>query len=169
MNEVTNIYNKLNNLKKEIVKQNEQDKEDISEKYEKIKKLNKKDMIVSNILEEKDIIPIKSIKELVKQMKQKNFMENLSKQYSTFKKAEHENCMKQEFLKELKKLNIMEKKEAMMRELVFKTNYDLRIDINKLKEIDFSRERNIFNKKTIKIRQMNINNIESFMKNMNKC
>jgi hypothetical protein len=52
--------------------------------------------------------------------------------------------------------------------LAYKKNYDIRRGVNRLKEKDLSKEREIFNRKTDKIGKMTINNIKIFIKNMNK-
>ena len=125
-------------------------------------------MIVSNILAEKGRIEMHSIKELFKQMKRKSFISDLAKQYITCKKTKFKSSIKKKFLKELKKVDLIEKREAFLRDLVFKKNYEIRIGVNKLKENDLSEERNIFNKKTDKMKQININNIKNYVKSMNK-
>ena len=63
---------------------------------------------------------------------------------------------------------LWKQKEAFLRDLAYKMNYDIRRGVNRLKEKDLSKEREIFNRKTDKIGKMNINNIKNFIKNMNK-
>ena len=55
-----------------------------------------------------------------------------------------------------------------MRDLAYKKNYEIRKGVNKLRENDLFKERKIFNKKTDRMKQININNIENFIKSMNK-
>ena len=111
---------------------------------------------------------MQSTKELFKQMKQKSFISALTKQYFTCKKTKYETSIKQKFLKELRKVDLLEKKDALLRDLAYKKNYEIRKGVNKLKENDVSKERNLFNKKTDRMKQINVNIIENFIKNMNK-
>ena len=171
INEISNICTELNDLQKEIVTQKEQDEEDFNEKFEKIKD-NEKDKIILNVIEdikEKEKNEINSITEFLKQMNQKSYMTDLNKQYSTFKRGEHHNCMKQAFLKKLKKIHLIEKKEELSREMAYKTNYNKRIDIDRIKYSDLSKQRNIFNQKIIKIKQLSHYVVDHYNKNMNKC
>ena len=166
--EITNIDEQLNNIKNDIISRREFDDNDIYKKFEEIKKKTKEDMIVSNILAEKGRVQMQSTKELFKQMKQKSFISALTKQYFTCKKTKYETSIKQKFLKELKKVDLLEKKDALLRDLAYKKNYEIRKGVNKLKENDVSKERNLFNKKTDRMKQINVNIIENFIKNMNK-
>ena len=166
--EITNIDEQLNNIKNDIISRREFDDNDIFKKFEEIKKKTKEDMIVSNILAEKGRVQMQSTKELFKQMKQKSFISALTKQYFTCKKTKYETSIKQKFLKELKKVDLLEKKDALLRDLAYKKNYEIRKGVNKLKENDVSKERNLFNKKTDRMKQINVNIIENFIKNMNK-
>ena len=166
--EITNIDEQLNNIKNDIISRREYDDNDIFKKFEEIKKKTKEDMIVSNILAEKGRVEMQSTKELFKQMKQKSFISALTKQYFICKKTKYESSIKQKFLKELRKVDLLEKKDALLRDLAYKKNYEIRKGVNKLKENDVSKERNIFNKKTDRMKQINVNIIENFIKNMNK-
>ena len=166
--EITNIDEQLNNIKNDIISNRKFDNEDIYKKFEEIKKRTKEDMIVSNILAEKGRAQMQSTKELFKKMKQKSFISDLTKQYFTCKKGKYENSIKQKFLKELKKVDLLEKKDALLRDLAYKKNYEIRKGVNKLRENDLFKERKIFNKKTDRMKQININNIENFIKSMNK-
>ena len=158
----------MNNIKNDIISNRKFDNEDIYKKFEEIKKRTKEDMIVSNILAEKGRAQMQSTKELFKKMKQKSFISDLTKQYFTCKKGKYENSIKQKFLKELKKVDLLEKKDALLRDLAYKKNYEIRKGVNKLRENDLFKERKIFNKKTDRMKQININNIENFIKSMNK-
>ena len=166
--EITNIDEQLNSIKNDIISRREFDDNDIFKIFEEIKKKTKEDMIVSNILAEKGRVQMQSTKELFKQMKQKSFISALTKQYFTCKKTKYETSIKQKFLKELRKVDLLEKKDALLRDLAYKKNYEIRKGVNKLKENDVSKERNLFNKKTDRMKQINVNIIENFIKNMNK-
>ena len=111
---------------------------------------------------------MQSIKELFMHMNQKSFITDLTKQYFTYTKRKFKSSIKQKFLKELKKVDLLEKKDALLRDLAYKKNYEIRKGVNKLKENYLSKERQVFNNKIDKMKQMNMNNIENFTKNMNK-
>ena len=169
LKEISNIDEQLNELKNEIISKKEMDDNDIYKIFEELKKKEKETMIVSNILAEKGGMQMQSIRELFKHIKQKkSFISDLAKQYNTFNKKNIKSSIKKKFLKELKKVDLIEKREAFLRDLAYKKNYEIRKGVNKLKENDLSEERNIFNKKTDKMKQININNIKNFVKNMNK-
>ena len=169
LKEISNINEQLNELKNDIINKKEIDDNDIYKIFEEIKKRTKEDMIVSNILAEKGRIQMQSIKDLFKHMKQKkSFISDLVKQYFTYTKTRFKSSIKKKFLKELKKVDLIEKKEAFMRDLAYKKNYEIRKGVNKLKENDLSEERHIFNKNTDKMKQININNIKNYIKSMNK-
>ena len=168
MNQITNIDEQLNTIKNEIILTKNDNVEDLYKKFEEIEKKTREDMIVTNILAEKGRVEMQSIQELFKHMKQKSFISDLTKQYFTFTKGRFRSSIKQKFMKELKKVDLIEKKDALLRDLAYKKNYEIRKGINKLKENDLSKERTKFNNKIKKMKQMNINNIENFIKNMNK-
>ena len=134
----------------------------------KIKKKSKNDNIVTNILLESGRIKIISTMELFKKMNQKSFISELNRQYVTCKKGKYDTSIKKRFLEKLKKVDLMEKKEALQRDLAYKQNYDIRRGVNKLIEKELSKERIDFEKKTIKMKKLNANFIERFIKSMNK-
>ncbi|MBR1544980.1 MAG: hypothetical protein IJ638_03505, partial [Alphaproteobacteria bacterium] len=74
--------------------------------------------------------------------------------------------------KELKKIILIEKKEALLRDLAYKKNYDIRRGVNRLKEKDLSKEREIFNcKEEIKFLKNNQkikSNTESYLNNLER-
>ena len=164
LNEIADINEELKTIQNDLINQQE---DDSYLKLEELIKKSQSDNIVTNILIEKGRIKFESIKELFKKMKQKNFLSELKLQYFKYKKG-NESSYKKRFLKELKKIDLIEKKEAFLRDLAYKMNYDIRRGVNRLKEKDLSKEREIFNRKTDKIGKMNINNIKNFIKNMNK-
>ena len=166
--EITNINEQLNDIKNNIISKKEYDDNDIYKKFEEIKRITKENMIVANILVEKGRVSFQSTKELFTKMKQRSFIGDLTKQYFTCKKSKYDSSIKKKFLKELKKIDILEKKDALLRNLAYKTNYEIRKGVNKLKENDLSKERKIFNKKIVKMKQLNINNFEQYIKSMNK-
>ena len=168
LKEITNINEQLNEIKNDIISKKEYDDNNLERKFEEIKKITKEDMIVANILVEKGRVQMQSTKELFKKMKQKSFISDLTKQYFTCKKTKYETSIKQKFLKELRKIDILEKKDALLRDLAYKKNYEIRKGVNKLKENDLSKERKIFNNKIVKMKQLNINNHKNFIKSMNK-
>ena len=164
LNEIADINEELKTIQNGLINQQE---DDSYFKLEELIKKSQNDNIVTNILIEKGRIKFESTKELFKKMKQKNFLSELKMQYFRCKKG-NESSYKKRFLKELKKMDLIEKKEALLRDLAYKKNYDIRRGVNRLKEKDLSKEREIFNRKTDKIGKMNINNIKNFIKNMNK-
>jgi len=168
LKEITNINEQLNEIKNDIISKKEYEDNNLERKFEEIKKITKEDMIVANILVEKGRVQMQSTKELFKKMKQKSFISDLTKQYFTCKKTKYETSIKQKFLKELRKIDILEKKDALLRDLAYKKNYEIRKGVNKLKENDLSKERKIFNNKIVKMKQLNINNHKNFIKSMNK-
>jgi len=168
LKEITNINEQLNEIKNDIISKKEYEDNNLERKFEEIKKITKEDMIVANILVEKGRVQMQSTKELFQKMKQKSFISDLTKQYFTCKKTKYETSIKQKFLKELRKIDILEKKDALLRDLAYKKNYEIRKGVNKLKENDLSKERKIFNNKIVKMKQLNINNHKNFIKSMNK-
>ena len=168
LKEITNINEQLNEIKNDIISKKEYDDNNLERKFEEIKKITKEDMIVANILVEKGRVQMQSTKELFKKMKQKSFISDLTKQYFTCKKTKYETSIKQKFLKELRKIDILEKKDALLRDLAYKKNYEIKKGVNKLKENDLSKERKIFNNKIVKMKQLNINNHKNFIKSINK-
>jgi len=164
LNEIADINEELKTIQNDLINRQE---DDSYLKLEELIKKSQNDNIVTNILIEKGRIKFESTKELFKKMKQKNFLSELKMQYFTNKKG-NESSYKKRFLKELKKIILIEKKEALLRDLAYKKNYDIRRGVNRLKEKDLSKEREIFNRKTDKIGKMSINNIKNFIKNMNK-
>ena len=165
MKEIDSIDEELKNIQKDLfIKQDEE----ISEKFEKFKKKSKNDNIVTNILLESGRIKIISTMELFKKMNQKSFISELNRQYVTCKKGKYDTSIKKRFLEKLKKVDLMEKKEALQRDLAYKQNYDIRRGVNKLIEKELSKERIDFEKKTIKMKKLNANFIERFIKSMNK-
>ncbi len=165
MKEITSIDEELKNIQKELFTKQD---EEISEKFENFKKRTKKDNIVTSILLESGRVKIISTMELFKKMNQKSFISELNRQYFTCKKGKYDTSIKKRFLEKLKKVDLMEKKEALQRDLAYKKNYDIRRGVNKLIEKDLSKERVDFDKKTIKMKKLNANFIESFIKSMNK-
>jgi len=165
MKEITSIDEELKSIQKELFTKQD---EEISEKFEKFKKRSKNDNIVTNILLENGRIKIIPAKELFKKMSQKNHISELNMQYFTCKKGKYDTSFKKKFLEKLKKVDLIEKKKALERELAYKNNYDIRRGVNRLIEKDLSKERLDFEKKTIKMKKLNANFIESFIKSMNK-
>ena len=64
-------------------------------------------------------------------------------------------------------MDIIEKKETFLSNYQYKNNYIIKDGINQLQEKQNSKIRKLFNKKIIKMKNLNIINIESFHKNMN--
>ena len=165
MKEIDSIDEELKNIQKDLfIKQDEE----ISEKFEKFKKKSKNDNIVTSILLESGRVKLISTMELFKKMNQKSFISELNRQYVTCKKGKYDTSIKKRFLEKLKKVDLMEKKEALQRDLAYKQNYDIRRGVNKLIEKELSKERIDFEKKTIKMKKLNANFIERFIKSMNK-
>ena len=165
-----NIYVNLNNIKTEIMSENENTNRIIKLNENKEKKLDKILSSLSSIKksEPKNNSDINIIKHLFKQIKKKNHFNELTRQYSTYNKRISKNSFKKKLVNELIKLNIIEKNEILLSNMQYKENYELKKEINKLEENDMSKERKIFNYKITKMKNMNIKNIEYFRKNINK-
>ena len=167
---ITDINDNLNNIKTEIMSENENTNRNIKLNENKEKKLDK---ILSSLSSIKKIEPnnnsdINIIKHLFKQIKKKNHFNELTRQYSTYNKRISKNSFKKKLVNELIKLNIIEKNEILLSNMQYKENYELKKEINKLEENNMSKERKIFNYKITKMKNMNIKNIEYFRKNINK-
>ena len=107
------------------------------------------------------------IKNLFRQ-KKINYFSDLTRQYSSsYNKKTFRSPNNKKFMKELMKMDILEKKESLMNDYQYKNNYGVKIEVNKLQEKMNSEIRELFNKKITKMKNMNIINIESFYKNMN--
>lgn len=165
MKEITSIDKELKNIQKDLYTKQD---EAINSKFEKFKNWTENDNIVTSILLENGRVKIISIMELFKKKNQKSFISDLNMQYFTCKKGKYEPNVKKRFLDNLKKVDVMEKREALLRDLAYKKNYDIRRGVNKLIEKDLSKKRIVFDKKTVKMKQLNANFIESFIKSMNK-
>ena len=63
-------------------------------------------------------------------------------------------------------MDIVDKKETFLSNYKFKNNYEIRGGINQLQEKQNSKIRKLFNKKIIKMKNLNIKRIESFRKSM---
>jgi len=114
------------------------------------------------------IIERQIIKNLFRQ-KKINYFSDLTRQYSSsYNKKTFRSPNNKKFMKELMKMDILEKKESFMNDYQYKNNYGVKIEVNKLQEKMNSKIRKLFNKKITKMKNMNIINIESFYKNMNK-
>jgi len=113
------------------------------------------------------IIERQIIKNLFRQ-KKINYFSDLTRQYSSsYNKKTFRSPNNKKFMKELMKMDILEKKESFMNDYQYKNNYGVKIEVNKLQEKMNSKIRKLFNKKITKMKNMNIINIESFYKNMN--
>ena len=107
------------------------------------------------------------IKNLFRQ-KKINYFSDLTRQYSSsYNKKTFRSPNNKKFMKELMKMDILEKKESLMNDYQYKNNYGVKIEVNRLQEKMNSKIRKLFNKKITKMKNMNIINIESFYKNMN--
>ena len=167
---ITDINDNLKNIKNSF-EFNQDDDNKIHKNFNTIKKVPKADILVLDILkEEREKIQFESqsAKEIFEKMKQKNFISELTKQYFTHKKDKYETSVKNKFLKRLKKVDLLEKKEAELRNYAYKKYYKIRKNINKLIENDLSKERKKFDEKTIIMRQMNNKNLKSFIQSINK-
>lgn len=113
------------------------------------------------------IIERQIIKNLFRQ-KKINYFSDLTRQYSSsYNKKTFRSPNNKKFMKELMKMDILEKKESFMNDYQYKNNYGVKIEVNRLQEKMNSKIRKLFNKKITKMKNMNIINIESFYKNMN--
>ena len=108
LNEIADINEELKTIQNDLINRQE---DDSYLKLEELIKKSQNDNIVTNILIEKGRIKFESVKELFKKMKQKNFLSELKMQYFTCKKG-NDSSYKKRFLKELKKIDLIEKKEA---------------------------------------------------------
>ena len=113
------------------------------------------------------IIERQIIKNLFRQ-KKINYFSDLTRQYSSsYNKKTFRSPNNKKFMKELMKMDILEKKESFMNDYQYKNNYGVKIEVNRLQEKMNSKIRKLFNKKITKMKNMNVINIESFYKNMN--
>ena len=127
----------------------------------KIQKLLGGEIYINKIIERQ------IIKNLFRQ-KKINYFSDLTRQYSSsYNKKTFRSPNNKKFMKELMKMDILEKKESFMNDYQYKNNYGVKIEVNKLQEKMNSKIRKLFNKKITKMKNMNIINIESFYKNMN--
>ena len=160
---LTNITYRLKTIKKEL----------ISEYQNKDKNLaneEKSNQILSNFFNNNinsKINDAQLIKSLFKQIKKKSFFADLSQQYSSNNRKTFPTTIKKKFLQQLLKMDVLEKKEKILNTYRYNNDYILKNEFNKLKENEISKNRSLFNKNIEKMKNLNINNIESFLKMMN--
>ena len=160
---LTNITHRLKTIKKEL----------ISEYQNKDKNLaneEKSNQILSNFFNNNinsKINDAQLIKSLFKQIKKKSFFADLSQQYSSNNRKAFPTTIKKRFLQQLLKMDVLEKKEKILNTYRYNNDYILKNEFNKLKENEISKNRRLFNKNIEKMKNLNINNIKSFLKMMN--
>lgn len=110
---------------------------------------------------------IQTIKKLFNQIKKKSFFADLNQQYSSYNKKTFPLPIKKKFLKELLKMDLLEKKEKLLNSYIYNNDYAIKNQFNKLKENEISKERNLFNQRITQMKNLNIINIASFHKTMN--
>lgn len=166
---LSNLNEKTKKIKNEIINDNESTKNYFSEEKDKKDEFNL-DKSLFKILN-KNIYKkptTQTIKNIFRHIKKKNSFSDLIRQYSSFKnkKKSFNSPNKKKFLKELLKMDIVDKKETFLSNYQFKNNYEIRGGINQLQEKQNSKIRKLFNKKIIKMKNLNIKRIESFRKSM---
>ena len=160
---LSNITDRLNYIKKEIKSERKNSNKNININNEK--KLNGILSKLSNINSKN--YDIENIKNLFNQIKKKSFFADLSQQYSSYNKKTFPLPIKKKFLRELLKMNLLEKKEKFINSYRYNNDYQIKNQFNKLKENEISKERNLFNHRITQMKNLNIINIESFYKTMN--
>ncbi len=160
---LSNITDRLNYIKKEIKSERKNSNKNININNEK--KLNGILSKLSNINSKN--YDIENIKNLFNQIKKKSFFADLSQQYSSYNKKTFPLPIKKKFLRELLKMNLLEKKEKYINSYRYNNDYQIKNQFNKLKENEISKERNLFNHRITQMKNLNIINIESFYKTMN--
>ena len=160
---LSNITDRLNYIKKEIKSERKNSNKNININNEK--KLNGILSKLSNINSKN--YDIENIKNLFNQIKKKSFFADLSQQYSSYNKKAFPLPIKKKFLRELLKMNLLEKKEKFINSYRYNNDYQIKNQFNKLKENEISKERNLFNHRITQMKNLNIINIESFYKTMN--
>ena len=160
---LSNITDRLNYIKKEI--KSERKNSNKNKNINNEKKLNGILSKLSNINSKN--YDIENIKNLFNQIKKKSFFADLSQQYSSYNKKTFPLPIKKKFLRELLKMNLLEKKEKYINSYRYNNDYQIKNQFNKLKENEISKERNLFNHRITQMKNLNIINIESFYKTMN--
>ena len=166
---LSNLNEKTKKIKNELINDNESQKNYFSEEKDKKEEFNL-DKSLFKILN-KNVYKkptTQTIKNIFRHIKKKNSFSDLIRQYSSFKnkKKSFNSPNKKKFLKELLKMDIVDKKETFLSNYQFKNNYEIRGGINQLQEKQNSKIRKLFNKKIIKMKNLNIKRIESFRKSM---
>ena len=153
---------------KELIKENTPNKYSDGEKNKK-EAINLDKNLFKLLLDRKNSKKSnpQTIKNIFRQIKKKNYFSDLIRQYSSYREKLFHSPNRKKFLKELLKMDIIEKKETFLSNYQYKNNYIIKDGINQLQEKQNSKIRKLFNKKIIKMKNLNIINIESFHKNMN--
>lgn len=139
----------------------------VIEKKENTMGYKKLDKILSKLLDNNIKTDAETIKNLFKKMKKKNYFSELAQQYFSCKKKSFPLQTKQNFMKGLFKMNVMEKKETLFNYYRYNNDYTIKDGFNKLKEKELSKERTLFNKKITKMKNLNIKYIRTFNNTMN--
>ena len=160
---LTNITYRLHKIKKELINdyQNKDKNVTIEEKSTQLLS----DFFTNNI--NSKINDAKLIKDLFKQIQKKSFFADLSRQYSSYNRKVFPLPTKKKFLNQLLKMDVLEKKERILNTYRYNNDYIIKNEYNKLKENEISKNRSLFNKNIEKMKNLNIINIESFLKMMN--
>ena len=123
--------------------------------------------LIMRIISEKERYSCRSSRELFDHLKQKHHIKNLTNQY-IIQKNNLNGAMKQKFFKYLQRVDEREKRENNIKNMVYRHNFELRKEVNKLTEKDFEKTLNSFNKNNKKIEGLIVKNINSLIKTINK-
>ena len=166
---LSNINQKLNKIQQELKDEKDPSYNDIKINdnkegvFKNDKMINK---LLSNNTSMKNTDEL-SIKILFRELRKKNYFNELNRQYTSYNKRTYRLPGDKNFLKELLKMDIREKREVLLNHYYYQNNYIIKKAINDLQENSNSKIRKKFNKKITKMKNMNINFINSFYKHMN--
>lgn len=168
LNDLDNINERLNMIKKEI---NETENSNYNLKIDDDKEVESNlNRLLSKLLNGNNSINYtnpQSIKYLFKQLKKKNYYNDLTRQYSSYNKKEFISPYNKKFMRELLKMGIREKKESFLSNYYYHNNFKIKQEINQLQEKANSKIRKKFNKKTIKMKYLHFKNIQYFNNDIN--
>ena len=157
--EILNINSKLDEIKDYII-------DSVPDNTIPFKEDNANQLIM-RIISEKERYSCRSSRELFDHLKQKHHIKNLTNQY-IIQKNNLNGAMKQKFFKYLQRVDEREKRENNIKNMVYRHNFELRKEVNKLTEKDFEKTLNSFNKNNKKIEGLIVKNINSLIKTINK-
>ena len=144
--EILNINSKLDEIKNNIINI-------LPEKNSIPVEKENTNKIIMKILSEREKYACRSSRELYNHLKEKHHIKNLTNHYM-IQKSNFNGVIKQKFLESLQKVDENEKRENNIKNMIYKHNYEVRKEVNKLTEKDFAKTLNSFNKNNRKIKGM---------------